>query len=246
MRALILAAGAGSRLRPLTRAVPKPLVSVGGAPMAVRQIVALREAGVRDVVINAAHCWRLLRAALGDGSAWGVRIHWSVEGDSVEEALETRGGIVKALPLLSPDGESPFLVVAGDIVTDYPYERLVERGAGLGTDALAHLVLVPNPSYHPSGDMRLEDGRVRRDAPTHTFSSLGVYHPALFAGVEPVEAGLFPWMNAFCAEGCVTGEIYEGYWRNVGDFRELALANEEAPRLSGVWPRPIAAHPVEA
>lgn len=108
MRALILAAGAGSRLRPLTRAVPKPLVSVGGAPMAVRQIVALREAGVRDVVINAAHCWRLLRAALGDGSAWDVRIHWSVEGDSVEEALETRGGIVNALPLLSPDGESPF------------------------------------------------------------------------------------------------------------------------------------------
>ena len=168
-----------------------------------------------------------------------MRIHWSVEGDSVEEALETRGGIVNALPLLSPDGESPFLVVAGDIVTDYPYERLVARGAVLGKDALAHLVLVPNPSYHPAGDMRLEDGRVRRDAPTHTFSSLGVYHPALFAGVEPVEAGLFPWMNAFCAEGRVTGEIYEGYWRNVGDFRELALAEREAPRLEGVWPRPI-------
>ena len=94
--------------------------------------------------------------------------------------------------------------------------------------------------------MRLEDGRVRRDAPTHTFSSLGVYHPALFAGVEPVEAGLFPWMNAFCAEGCVTGEIYEGYWRNVGDFRELAMAEREAPRLSGVWPRPISAHAVGA
>ena len=174
MRALILAAGAGSRLQPLTRAVPKPLVSVGGAPMAVRQIIALREAGVRDVVINAAHRWRLLRAALGDGSAWGVRIHWSVEGDSVDEALETRGGIVKALPLLSPDRKTPFLVVAGDIVTDYPYGRLVARGAALGEEALAHLVLVPNPSYHPSGDMRLEAGRLRSDAPTRTFASLGV------------------------------------------------------------------------
>ena len=94
--------------------------------------------------------------------------------------------------------------------------------------------------------MRLEAGRVRRDAPTHTFSSLGVYHPALFEGVEPVKAGLFPWMNAFCAQGRVTGEIYEGYWRNVGDFCELALAEREALRLSGVWPRPISSHPVGA
>lgn len=160
--------------------------------MAVRQIVALREAGVRDVVINAAHCWRLLRAALGDGSAWDVRIHWSVEGDSVEEALETRGGIVNALPLLSPDGESPFLVVAGDIVTDYPYERLVARGAALGDDALAHLVLVPNPSYHPRATCGSKTGGCGATHPRTPSRAWASTIRRFSRGSNPSRRGSFP------------------------------------------------------
>lgn len=237
MRALLLCAGAGTRMRPLTYALPKPLVPVRGVPLAVRQIVALRRAGVTEIVVNAAHRANVLRAALGDGSAWGVKLFWSVEGQTVEEALETRGGIVRALGDLSPDGQTPFLVVAGDIVTNYDYAHLVRTGEKLTSERLAHLVLVANPDYHSMGDMRLEGDLVRRDAPTHTFSSLGVYHPALFKGVDDRCASLFPWLNDFCEAGRITGEVFDGWWRNVGDFRELSCADREAPACEGVWPR---------
>ena len=205
MRALILAAGEGRRMQPVTLTTPKPLVEVAGTPMAVRQILALRKAGVEEIVLNVAHLGDRIVETLGDGSAWGVRLRYSVEGRTAGEALETLGGIAKALPMLD-DGDDAFIVVAG-------------------SDAVAHLVLAPNPSYHADGDMTLDElGLVRREPRTHTFSSLGVYGTSLFEGVEPVRAKLFPWLWQFCEAGRVTGEVYEGMWFNVGDVRELALA----------------------
>lgn len=225
MRALILAAGEGRRMQPVTLTTPKPLVEVAGTPMAVRQILALRKAGVEEIVLNVAHLGDRIVETLGDGSAWGVRLRYSVEGRMAGEALETLGGIAKALPMLD-DGDGAFIVVAGDIVTDFDYSRLVRAGRALaGSDAVAHLVLAPNPSYHADGDMTLDElGLVRREPRTHTFSSLGVYGTSLFEGVVPVRAKLFPWLWQFCEAGRVTGEVYEGMWFNVGDVRELALA----------------------
>ena len=174
---------------------------------------------------NVAHLGDRIVETLGDGSAWGVRLRYSVEGRTAGEALETLGGIAKALPMLD-DGDGAFIVVAGDIVTDFDYSRLVRAGRALaGSDAVAHLVLAPNPSYHADGDMTLDElGLVRREPRTHTFSSLGVYGTSLFEGVVPVRAKLFPWLWQFCEAGRVTGEVYEGMWFNVGDVRELALA----------------------
>lgn len=207
MRALILAAGEGRRMQPVTLTTPKPLVEVAGTPMAVRQILALRKAGVEEIVLNVAHLGDRIVETLGDGSAWGVRLRYSVEGRTAGEALETLGGIAKALPMLD-DGDGAFIVVAGDIVTDFDYSRLVRAGRALaGSDAVAHLVLAPNPSYHADGDMTLDElGLVRREPRTHTFSSLGVYGTSLFEGVEPVRAKLFPWLWQFCEAGRVTGE----------------------------------------
>ena len=159
MRALILAAGEGRRMQPVTLTTPKPLVEVAGTPMAVRQILALRKAGVEEIVLNVAHLGDRIVETLGDGSAWGVRLRYSVEGRTAGEALETLGGIAKALPMLD-DGDGAFIVVAGDIVTDFDYSRLVRAGRALaGSDAVAHLVLAPNPSYHADGDMTLRGRR---------------------------------------------------------------------------------------
>lgn len=230
MRALILCAGEGTRLRPLTCLSPKPLVPVAGVPMAVRQAIALKRAGIGEVVINAASGSRRLRGALGDGSRWGLRILWSVEGDEPRDALETLGGAARALPLLTAGGEERFLIVAGDIATDYDYSALVHRAEALSPEgALAHLVLVSNPPYHPQGDMTLAaDGLVRRRgaAPGEalTFSSLGAYHASIFEGVEPRRAPLFPWLYQFADAGRVTGERFGGRWANVGTLEELERA----------------------
>lgn len=229
MRALILAAGEGRRLRPLTLTTPKPLVEVGGMPMAVRQLLALKEVGICDIVMNVAYHSRQIMTALGDGSRWGVRLHYSVEGECAEEALETLGGIAKALPLLTADGDDAFIAVASDIVTDFDLGRLVERGMRLRQERRdAHLVLVPNPAYHESGDMSLDEtGCVRPLPKTRTFASLGVYRASLFAGVPAERAKLFPWMWRACEEGRVSGECFDGRWLNVGDMTELRLAREQ-------------------
>lgn len=226
MQALILAAGAGSRLRPLTNLLPKPLVKVGGVPMAVRQMLALQRAGVEDFVVNLGWGADRIRGMLGDGSAWGVRIRYSFEAHTAEAELETRGGIVKALPLLTDRGDDAFIVAAGDIVTDYDYRGLVEAAERLRADGtLAHLVLVPNPPYHRQGDLALTaDGMLAEAGEMLTFSSLGAYHRAMFENELPVRAPLFPWMRQFIRAEHVSGERFDGLWVNVGTLEELARA----------------------
>lgn len=229
MKALLLAAGEGRRMRPLTQIMPKPLVPAAGIPMAVRQILALRRAGIRDIVLNVAYGSELIMQHLGDGRRWDVRIRYSVEGREAEDALETLGGIAKALPMLCDGPDDAFIAAASDIVTDFDYAGLIARGRALPEAGLdAHLVLAPNPVYHASGDMTLnEHGLVSRFPKTHTFASFGVYRAGLFEGVEPVRASLFPWLWQAVDQGRVSGEVYEGYWRNVGDLNELAACGRE-------------------
>lgn len=210
MKAMILAAGRGERMRPLTDHTPKPLLVVGGKPLIVHHILRLRDAGYTELVINHAWLGEQLPAALGDGSGHGVHITWSPEG----EALETGGGIHRALPLL---GDAPFLVVNGDVWTDYPYARLRHAPTGL-----AHLVLVANPPQHPQGDFALDHGRVRSDgAPRHTFSGIGVYRPELFAGCAPGKFPLAPLLRAAMAGDQVSGELYPGRWYDIGTPERL-------------------------
>ncbi len=206
MKAMILAAGRGERMRPLTDHTPKPLLPVGKRSLIEHLMAALADAGFRNLVINHAHLGDKIVAALGDGRNHGVRIAYSPEP---EGALETGGGIFKALPLL---GEGPFLVVNGDIWTDYPFSRLPRQLTGL-----AHLVLVDNPTHHPNGDFGLEGTTVvAESARKLTFSGIGIYSPALFASCEPGRFPLAPLLRAAMARGAVTGEHYRGVWSDVG------------------------------
>jgi N-acetyl-alpha-D-muramate 1-phosphate uridylyltransferase len=205
MNVMILAAGRGERMRPLSDHTPKPLLQVGGRPLIEHHIKALAAAGLRELVINHAHLGGQIEAALRDGSRFGVHIRYSSEGT----ALGTGGGIRHALPLL---GESPFLVVNGDIWCDYPFAR-----ATLGAGLLAHLVLVDNPPHHPEGDFSLRDGRVGNGpAPRLTFSGIGVYHPDLFAGTPAGAFPLSPLLRRACDLGRVGGERYPGAWMDIG------------------------------
>ncbi len=210
MKAMILAAGRGERMRPLTDCVPKPLLRAGGKRLIEYHIEALATAGVRDLVINHAHLGRQIEAGLGDGGRWGVRIRYSPEG----EALETGGGICRALPLL---GDAPFLVVNGDIWCDYDFS-----GAHLGEGLLAHLVLVDNPAHNPQGDFALREGRITNaGAPRFTFSGIGLYRPVLFAGCGPGAFPLAPLLQAACDRGQVSGEHFQGRWTDVGTPQRL-------------------------
>jgi MurNAc alpha-1-phosphate uridylyltransferase len=211
---MILAAGRGERMRPLTDATPKPLLAAGGKPLIVWLIEALARAGFRDLVINHAHLGARLEAALGDGAGWGVRIAWSREG----EALETAGGIATALPLL---GDAPFAAVNGDIHCDYPFERL---HTALPDDADAHLVLVDNPPQHPDGDFTLDHGRAgNAPAPRLTFAGIGVYRPRLFDGIAAgTRAPLAPLLRAAADRGRLSAERHAGAWTDVGTPQRLA------------------------
>jgi len=212
IKAMILAAGRGERMRPLTDTTPKPLMLAGGKPLIVWHIEALVRAGLRDTVINHAHLGDMLETALGDGARYGARIRYSAEG----EALETAGGIAQALTLL---GEQPFLVVNGDIHCRYDYTTL----ATLATNDLAHLVLVDNPPHHPQGDFALAGERVLDEGASRlTFSGIGVYRPALFATVTPGEkAKLAPLLTAAMRAGRVSGEHYDGLWMDIGTPQRL-------------------------
>ncbi|MFM4707012.1 N-acetylmuramate alpha-1-phosphate uridylyltransferase MurU [Aeromonas caviae] len=216
MKAMILAAGRGERMRPLTDLLPKPLLAAGGKPLIVHHIEKLKAAGVTTLVINHAWLGHKLVAALGDGSALGVSIHWSAE----ESALETAGGIVQALPLL---GSEPFLVINGDTWLDLDYRALVNQPLG---DDLAHLWLVPNPPQHPQGDFSLQAGRVL-DTPALTFSGVGLYHPAAFAGLPSGARKLAPLLRDWMALGRVGGSLLAGEWRDIGTVDRLRELDEQ-------------------
>jgi N-acetyl-alpha-D-muramate 1-phosphate uridylyltransferase len=218
MKAMVLAAGRGERLRPITDTMPKPLVPVAGKPLIVYHLEALARADIRDVVINLSWLPDKLRAALGDGAGYGVRITYTDEGPV---ALETGGGIFNAIQLLGP---GPFLVVNGDTFTDLDFGAL-KAGAEADTRAgvLARLVLVPNPTQHPRGDFGLEGDRiVERETGRLTYSGIGVYRPALFAGCKPGKFPLLPLLERAIAAGCLAGELYEGEWHDVGTPQRLA------------------------
>ena len=220
MRAMILAAGRGERLRPLTDEVPKPLVELGGKPLIEHHLESLAAGGFREIVINQGHLGDRLRDVLGDGGRWGLNIHWS---DEQPRALETGGGIFKALPLL---GSAPFLVVNGDIWTDYPCARL----RAVKCD-WAHLVLVPNPDHNPEGDFSLQAARVRADGKERrTFSGIGVYHPRLFEGCRAGRFSVVPLLRNAMEQHLVTGEEYRGGWSDIGtpDRLEAARRHLEA------------------
>jgi MurNAc alpha-1-phosphate uridylyltransferase len=220
MKAMILAAGRGERMRPLSDVIPKCLLEVRGKPLITWLIEALARSGVGEFVINHAHLGHMIEAALGDGRRFGVTIRYSPEA----EALETAGGIAKALPLL---GKTPFLAVNSDIFCDFDFSGLAARALG---QHLAHLVLVANPAHHPQGDFSLRGWQVgEADAPKWTFSGIGLYQPELFASVKPGSKGqLAPLLRAAMARGLVSGELHRGEWHDVGTPRRLAELNEPA------------------
>jgi MurNAc alpha-1-phosphate uridylyltransferase len=218
MRAMILAAGRGDRLRPLTDELPKPLVEVAGKPLIEYHLKALARAGFREVVINQGHLGDLLPEMLGNGSRWGVNIHWS---DEQPEALETGGGIFKALPLL---GSAPFLVINGDLWTDYPFARL----RAVKCD-WAHLVMVPNPSHNPVGDFALAGARIRETGDRKlTFSGMAVYNPRLFDGCQPGKFSVVPLVRLAMENHLVTGEEFQGDWNDIGTLERLDAARKGA------------------
>lgn len=210
---MILAAGRGERMRPLTDELPKPLLAVAGKPLIERHIEALVAAGFENIVINHAWLGDKIEAALGDGSRFNAQITYSEEA----QCLETGGGIFNALPLL---GDEPFLVVNGDVVTDFDFRKLAERPVGL-----AHLVLVTNPAHHPEGDFSLDGEEVHTTGPSlFTFSGIGIYHPRLFADCRAGIFPLAPLLRQAMDLGQVTGELYKGLWIDVGTVDRLAEA----------------------
>jgi MurNAc alpha-1-phosphate uridylyltransferase len=209
---MLLAAGRGDRMRPLTDQTPKPLLAVRGKSLIVYHLEQLARSGVREVVINLAWLGARIRAALGDGSAFGLSIRYSDEGS---RALETGGGIFKALPWL---GSEPFLVVNADVHTDFDFGTLQ-----IATDAWAQLLLVPNPAHHPNGDFVLEQGRVvAQGSPRWTYAGIGVYRPELFRGCQPGRFALLPLLQRAIAARRLQGELYTGQWSDVGTVERLA------------------------
>jgi MurNAc alpha-1-phosphate uridylyltransferase len=222
MKAMILSAGRGERMRPLTDHTPKPLLPAGDKPLIEHTITALAANGFSELVINTAHLGQQIRAHLGDGAHWGVRIDYSDESDG---ALETGGGIYKALPLL---GSEPFLVVNGDIASDYPYAHVLELPI-----RLAHLVLTANPEHHPKGDFGLRDGLVvETDEHRYTFSGIGVYRRELFAGCQAGKFPLAPLLRRAISSNQVTGELHEGLWMDIGTPERLAAYDRHLRTLA--------------
>jgi N-acetyl-alpha-D-muramate 1-phosphate uridylyltransferase len=215
MKAMILAAGRGERLRPLTDRVPKPLAPVAGRPLLAHQLGWLTAAGIHDVVINLHHLGAHIEAAFGDGGAFGVRIRYSHEA----ERLETGGGIVQALPLL---GAEPFLVLNGDIYTDLPFATLRDA---LPADADAHLVLTPTPPVREQGDFEYADGRVTARGGAYVYCGISILRPELFAGRRAEPFSLRDLLFAAIDRGRVSAQVWAGYWTDIGTPDQLAAVD---------------------
>ncbi len=223
MKAMILAAGRGERMRPLTDHCPKPLLPAGGKPLLQWHIEALAAGGITSIVINHAHLGRQIESHFGDGSAFGVQISYSAEAS----ALETAGGIRKALHHL---GNEPFLVINGDVSCEWPVDRALQVANQWQQDQLAYLVMVPNPLHHPTGDFAIQGSLVKQAEPgeiTFTFSGIGVYHPSLFSKLRVDEvAKLAPLLRQAMAAGKVQGELFNGFWMDIGTPERLEELNQ--------------------
>lgn len=221
MKAMILAAGRGERMRPLTDVTPKPLLDVAGTPLIGWHLKRLVAAGIEDIVINHAWLGAQIETTLQVGAAYRAKIQYSAESS----ALETAGGIATALPLL---GEAPFLVVNGDVFTDIDFAQSALQT--LGDGILAHLILVPNPPQHPAGDFALLNGMALCDGETkYTFSGVGLYHPVLFATTVPHQpAKLAPLLREAMAQGRISATVHTGLWLDVGTVERLEMARDKA------------------
>jgi len=217
MKAIILAAGRGARMRPLTDATPKPLLTVAGKPLIVYHLLALAAAGIQDVVINTWYLGNQIIEFIGTGTRFGLNISYSIEAP----LMDTGGGIVKALPMLGPD---PFIVVSADIFTSFPLHTLPTTPVGL-----AHLVLVNNPSYHLTGDFSLNKERVTLldSSNSFTYGSIGVFRPEFFAAAPNGPFPLRDLLRQHIADNLVTGQYYSGIWGNIGTPSELELVNNQ-------------------
>ena len=222
VKAIILAAGRGERMRPLTDNIPKALLVVGGKPLIVRHLEKLAAAGFGQIVINCAHLGGLIEAALGNGAHFGVDIVYSRE----EEALETAGGIAYALPLL---GGARFAAVNADVFSDYDYAQLARAVERLQRqDGVAHLVLVNNPEHNPAGDFALREGEVALDGARFTFSGIAAYSTAMFERIaRGTKVKLAPLLRETIAAGHVSGEHYAGRWCDIGTPARLAQLDRE-------------------
>ncbi len=222
IKAFILAAGRGERMRPLTDQTPKPLIAVGGTPLIEFHLRRLQAAGFREVVINLGWLGAKIREALGDGERFGLQIRYSDEG---WPALETGGGIHNALPLL---GDAPFVVVNGDVYCDVDLQALRLRAETLPTKLLAHLVMVDNPPQHPNGDFVLNDGQLSEGVGSRlTYSGICIMRPALFKDCNPGAFSHVPLLRAAMRDGRVGGELHRGLWSDVGTVDRLDALNQQ-------------------
>jgi MurNAc alpha-1-phosphate uridylyltransferase len=217
MKAMILAAGRGERMRPLTDTLPKPLLEVRGKPLIFWHIEKLVDAGFKEIVINIAHLGYKITELVGDGVKWGINIYYSDEQES--GALESAGGIKKALPLL---GDAPFLVVNGDVFSDYNFDTNYNLGS-----KLAHLILVPNPPHNLKGDFGLNATDIlNSDEKMYTFSGIGYYNPIIFEKVSLSKTPLAPILRDIITQGMVSGELFEGIWHDIGTPQRLKEIND--------------------
>lgn len=215
---MILAAGRGERMRPLTDTLPKPLLEVQGKALIIWHIERLAQRGFKEIIINIAHLGDKILEALGDGSRWNVKIHYSDERSC--GALESAGGIIKALPLL---GEETFLVVNGDVFCDYEFDSRFELH-----DKLAHLILVPNPAHNPQGDFALNGSLLCDDAKQrYTFSGIAYYNPKMFQDKKEQKESLAPLLRKFLANKALSAELFDGIWHDIGTPERLKAINGE-------------------
>lgn len=225
MKAMILSAGRGERLRPLTDIIPKPLVPVNGKPLIVYHLEKLAKNGFKEVIINTAYLGEKIQEALGDGEKFGLKIIYSLEKDNV---LETGGGIYHALPLL---GNAPFITINSDIFTDFNFADLAS--IKLPANIIAHLILAPNSKYHPNGDFSLDSGNslISNNSPKpYTATGITLYHPEFFEGLQAGKYSVTPLWRQYADQGKISGSVFHGIWHDVGTLEKLKeLENSSVP-----------------